>query len=46
MWIYGAGGYGNMILDCIEASSEIAEGFIDDDTDKKEFMDLPVSGSS
>jgi len=43
MWIYGASGHGKVILDCLTASGEKTDGFIDDDRDKKEFMGLPVT---
>ncbi len=42
MWIYGASGHGKVILDCLLASGEIVDGFIDDDPEKKHFQGLPV----
>lgn len=42
MWIYGASGHGKVILDCLLASKTKVKGFIDDDEEKKSFMNYPV----
>lgn len=42
MWIYGASGHGKVILDCVLASNEIVEGFIDDDPAKISFLGFQV----
>ncbi len=42
MWIYGASGHGKVILDCLLANGTTVKGFIDDDEEKKSFMDYPV----
>jgi sugar O-acyltransferase (sialic acid O-acetyltransferase NeuD family) len=41
-YIYGASGHGKVILDCMLANGEKIDGFIDDDPNKIDFMDLPV----
>ncbi len=46
LFIYGASGHGKVILDCLNASGKKVEGFIDDDPEKTEFLNLPVFDSS
>jgi sugar O-acyltransferase (sialic acid O-acetyltransferase NeuD family) len=42
MLIYGASGHGKVIFDCLRASGEKIDGFVDDDPEKTEFLGLPV----
>jgi sugar O-acyltransferase (sialic acid O-acetyltransferase NeuD family) len=42
IWIYGTSEDSGIILDSLFLKGEKADGFIDDDSDKKEFLGLPV----
>jgi sugar O-acyltransferase (sialic acid O-acetyltransferase NeuD family) len=46
MWIYGAGGHGKVILDCLEKLGINVEGFIDDDSEKAWFENYPIIASN
>lgn len=45
-YIYGASGHGKVLLDSLVQSGVVIDGFIDDDSSKISFMNLPVISKS
>ena len=41
-YIYGASGHGKVLLDSLKQSGIVIDGFIDDDSSKISYMNLPV----
>lgn len=45
-YIYGASGHGKVLLDSLKQSGVVIDGFIDDDSSKISFINLPVINKS